>query len=876
MKKTSLRQWAATVFLLITGFVAQAAEVKFNILPVVRAPYVMPANGFAYAQYMITNNTGVARELTTVPIPGVHHVVTNAPGTCRSPFVLAHGQSCLLILELIAHEMVGGVHSGPVVCKTMGPGDNRPDAFLCSQPYPTDIMQVNLSPALLASLSATPSSLAFGVGNSGTLTITNTSSIGFVQHLDVHFIVNTAISLTSSTCPSHLAPGASCVLKFASGSPATTTLSVMGTNTNQLLIPITASNINLSVSPNPLVLGVGNSGSVTVTNTSTKDFAQNISARVPAGANIQVSSNTCPSSLSPGNSCTITFSASGVQSTITVPIQGTNTNPVNLAVSAKAVRISASPNLTLGINQLGTITVTNLSSTDTVYNVQPTIPSGSGITATTSPACATVGPGGSCTIRVSGSFLQPSGVNILIQGSNTNQTAVKITIIQATLQVIPNPLALEEGGATNSVTVTNLSTVAVTSNILPAVGTTSPQGVKVTANTCNFSPSSPFLPFTSCTITFQAPSSSSDSQFTIQSVTPNATNATVLTVTVNPVVISISPTKLTLDAGSPGSTGVVTITNTSATTAALNLAANPTTLFDSTTCGASLAPSGTCTMTFHGNTTSATDLVNISGDNTNTVQLTIITQNTNLTLVPTISGNPYITVSPTASTQTIYSVTYNNTSGPAIDISLVLPSGWTRVTEVDNFCTGIFPGQTCTIGLVSDTAYIADNIHALASTGGVSNNLAVGFIQDGGFVFDITGGVVTVADQGDASQTLSWQVTNTSTMAISTTNGLANTQAIIQNSGTGNAPAAEDCYAQTSPQQKFLPASGQLAEMYANLAYLGLGNFGGLPYWSSTEVNFTEAYAVNLTNTANPTTNPYPDTKGLALLVRCAYVAGYP
>lgn len=38
MKKTSLRQWAATVFLLITAFVAQAAEVKFNILPVVRAP----------------------------------------------------------------------------------------------------------------------------------------------------------------------------------------------------------------------------------------------------------------------------------------------------------------------------------------------------------------------------------------------------------------------------------------------------------------------------------------------------------------------------------------------------------------------------------------------------------------------------------------------------------------------------------------------------------------------------------------------------------------------------------------------------------------------------------------------------------------------
>ncbi|WP_347252030.1 hypothetical protein [Legionella sp.] len=810
MKKTSLRRWAVTIFLMIMAVVVQAAEVKFNIVPVLRAPNTMPANGLAYAQYMITNNTGIARELTTVPIPGVRHFVTGAPGTCHSPFVLAHGQSCLLVLELLAHEMAGGVHSGPVVCKTMGPGDNRPDASLCSQPYPTDFLQINLTPAIPVGLVANTSAVVFSLGSTGSVTITNTNPFGFAQHLDIHFILNTAISITSSTCPSHLPPNASCVITFSATSGATTTLSVMGTNTNQLLIPITAAaNVPISVSPNPLVLGVGNSSSITVTNLSATVPAINVRATPPAAStNIQVSSTNCPTSLPPGGSCTITFSATGVQSGITVPIQGTNTNQVNLSVSSQVVRISSNPNLTLGINQLGTVTVTNQSSTGTAYNIQPTIPSGSGITATTSPACSVLAPGGTCTMQFSGSLLQSSGVNIFIQGSNTNQTAVKITILQATLQVTPNPLALSEGGPASSITVMNTSSVAVTSNILPATGTTSPQNVQVTANTCIFSQAAPFQPSSSCTISFQAPIGSTASQFIVQSATPNATNQTTLNVTVSEVVINISPTLLTL---TPGGQGQVTITNQSSTAAALNLAATPTTLCNNntcdSTCGTSLAPSGTCTMTFNGNTNPPqTNFVDISGDNTNTVRLQINTVGTILTLQPTL-GSPYITVSPNATTTTLFSVTYNNSSGPPLsNITLILPSSWTQVIQDDSACAGpIFPGETCTISLGSDTAYIAQNtIHAQDGAGDTSNNTAIGFIQDGGFVFDITNGVVTVADQSDAVQTLQWQTTNVLTNANSTTDGLTNTQAIMQNSGLFGAPAAGDCWLKRHPGDRHL------------------------------------------------------------------------
>lgn len=538
MKKTSLRQWAVTIFLMIMAVVVQAAEVKFNIVPVLRAPNTMPANGLAYAQYMITNNTGIARELTTVPIPGVRHFVTGAPGTCHSPFVLAHGQSCLLVLELLAHEMAGGVHSGPVVCKTMGPGDNRPDASLCSQPYPTDFLQINLTPAIPVGLVANPSAVVFPFGSTGSVTITNTNPFGFAQHLDIHFILNTAISITSSTCPSHLPPNASCVITFSATSGATTTLSVMGTNTNQLLIPVTAAaNVPISVSPNPLVLGVGNSSSVTVTNLSTTIPALNVHAVPPAASsNIQVSSTNCPASLPPGGSCTITFSATGVQSGITVPIQGTNTTSVNLAVSSQLVPITLSPtSLSFVINGSGTVTVTNASPTFNAYNIQPVIPGGTTITVTNNTCPqgnVPLPPQGTCTITFTSTLpTSPAGVNVAIRGTNTSSQVVKITVSLASIVIsnpVPNTLNMAEGD-TGTITIMNQTPFAAI-NIQPTLS----QGITVApgGNTC-----SPSLgAFGSCTITFTAP----NNVVSGATIPISGTNTNTVQLTVNVTEASIS------------------------------------------------------------------------------------------------------------------------------------------------------------------------------------------------------------------------------------------------------------------------------------------------------------------------------------------------
>lgn len=136
----------ALLLLSLNGALAYAGIPKFSIIPITPFKGQIALNGVVNVDYIVTNNTEFPRTLTMQPIVGVTQI-TSFPLACSNPFFLSHNKSCTLRLQIIAAETYDGVHSNIVVCKTMGPGDNRPDPFLCSQTTQGQSLQFTLGPS---------------------------------------------------------------------------------------------------------------------------------------------------------------------------------------------------------------------------------------------------------------------------------------------------------------------------------------------------------------------------------------------------------------------------------------------------------------------------------------------------------------------------------------------------------------------------------------------------------------------------------------------------------------------------------------------------------------------------------------------------------
>lgn len=115
---------------------------KFSVNALVMPPQQLLANQIVTAQYKVTNNTKITRTLTVTPIAGITQV--QDPNLCPIPFTLASGQSCLLNLQLNAAQLNGGVHGGPIICKTKSAHDQTPDPLLCSNPSIQDSLNVTV------------------------------------------------------------------------------------------------------------------------------------------------------------------------------------------------------------------------------------------------------------------------------------------------------------------------------------------------------------------------------------------------------------------------------------------------------------------------------------------------------------------------------------------------------------------------------------------------------------------------------------------------------------------------------------------------------------------------------------------------------------
>ncbi|QLZ67536.1 hypothetical protein FOLKNPGA_00308 [Legionella sp. PC1000] len=360
--KRMLQGLVACFTLLMTAASLYAApQPKFTLIPTTATTVQVPANGAATLQYQVSNQTKITRTLTIVPLPGVFQTSTQA-GSCPNPFILAPKQSCLLTLTILGPQLPpAGIHGGPVVCKTKGPGDNSPDPFLCSQPSPSNQLNITRVSPALANLAVNPSVLTLmaGSGIPGVIQITNTSTT--ITAFNVHALLPptwTDVIQDASNCVS-IAPGASCQLRVTPGTipRPQSTVFIQGDNTIQASILLSVApppSATITVTGSPLILiKNGSTLGLTVTNTSTNVTAINVRALLPATWNDVIQDASNCANIAPGASCLLRFTPSGTaHPQITVPVQGSNTNTVPVLIAVKTLLAYIANDFASGTNQV--------------------------------------------------------------------------------------------------------------------------------------------------------------------------------------------------------------------------------------------------------------------------------------------------------------------------------------------------------------------------------------------------------------------------------------------------------------------------------------------------------------------------------------------
>ncbi|HEY0785409.1 MAG TPA: choice-of-anchor D domain-containing protein [Acidobacteriaceae bacterium] len=361
-------------------------------------------------------------------------------------------------------------------------------------------------------LSATRGSLIFPATNVGavsaaeTVTITNTGGASVALQAPV---IAGDYALSSTTCGSTLAGGASCVLAVTFAPTAAGdrvgTLSVPGSQPGSpLVVPLDGSGVApaaLTLTPGSLTFSATVVGSVsaaqgiTVTNTGGSG-AQLQAATVPGDYGI--ASNSCGATLAAGASCVVqvTFAPTAVGSRpglltqqanvaggqVTAGLNGTGVAPGALSVSPTSLTFAATP---VGATTAAQgITVTNTGG----VAVQVNAPAMTGDYAVASNSCGALPPGASCAIQVTftptavGTRAGLLAIRSNLQAGNPKVPLSGVGVAPAAITMSPGSLvfgATVVGGmsAAQTITVTNTGGAAAQ---LQAPGTSGDFAVSTT------------------------------------------------------------------------------------------------------------------------------------------------------------------------------------------------------------------------------------------------------------------------------------------------------------------------------------------------------------------------------------------------------------
>lgn len=320
-----------------------------------------------------------------------------------------------------------------------------------------------------------------------------------------------SLSFTGNALPAHTTQGPEICATDDSGNvtpdPFLCSQPSLADSLNITVVPVKKA--GLFVEPSFFVLTpLGPSKSFTVTNTSTILTARNITANL-VGTALEgkvVQDATGCQQVPPSQSCVLTFTSKEDDVSLThFPIQGDNTLPTGAAIaiasaSKAPISLSGSP-LILDVNQIGTLTITNLSPSITATN----------ITAYAVPAtitqdasnCLSVAPGGSCTLTFTAGDTAVNTSIMPIYGDQTSQTEATISVNTAPLKTIAfvsdSSITLTANGtSTGTMTIQNTSGQTIASGLTAHFEATNLNGI-VTATTCG-----ELLNNDTCTITFTA------------------------------------------------------------------------------------------------------------------------------------------------------------------------------------------------------------------------------------------------------------------------------------------------------------------------------------------------------------------------------------
>jgi hypothetical protein len=473
-----------------------------------------------------------------------------------------------------------------------------------------------------------------------------------------------------------------------------------------------------------------------------------------------------------------------------------------------------------------------------------------GITQNTSPGfCGTTftlpGKNSSCTLSllVNGSKI-PSNIDagpVVCQAGNQIECyqpsqANSLHIAQAgpitvaTLSVAGSPLHLILTEGNGTLTVTNTSLVLTALNIASNFAGTALQGnVTETGNTCQA-----VVPGASCTLTF-TPGNTVVAQTNFPIAGTNTTTLTAAIVITGPLptITGLSP-----NSGNTLGNTPVTITGTHLT--------------------------GTTTVTFGGSAASNVTVVNDTTVTLNTppniAGSVNVVLTTNFGSVTDPNSYTYIS-SPTLNS--VFPTTGATSGGTGVTLSGTNLSGVTSVTFGGVAATSVNGVNSTTVTAVTP-AGAAGAVDVILTTATGSSTLTAGYTYVTTFVGQSTSGGVVACLGGGTQNLIAATADNSAGIvwgpaglvgASSTTDGATNTATIVASIGTGTTNAAPLCAqyqvdsqgnspcvtGNTCYQDWFLPAQTQLTCLDTN--QLAIGGFTTGSYWSSTEVDSTDAMA---------------------------------
>lgn len=497
-------------------------------------------------------------------------------------------------------------------------------------------------------------------------------------------------------------------------------------------------------------------------------------------------------------------------------------------------------------------------------------------------ACHLAGKGSTCnvTLTINGSLIPNEGVHsgpVLCEQGNPNQcyqpgaanvlNVVKSTNpLSATINVAPSTLNLTQGGSAQTVTVTNTSTIAAESLQATIPGTSA---ITIDGGTTTCTSTLPAN--SSCQYGF-LPGNQAETGTHITILGSNTTSSVAVTANVSEVIINLSLPTLSF---AVGSSGTISVNNTSATTAVQNVqvtipGGSAIEIDGTSTCtaGGSIAASGSCVLVFTtpANATPETNTsITVSGDNSNAPAVSITTTSTTLGVT-----SPTAIQTLAADGATTLSITVENT-GLTDANNVQMNSPWTGVTLSPSSCGTIAPGATCTFTIQTSTPNIAGQITIQGGNTNAATTPYIAFRAGGGLVFSVSGGVTKVVTEANIFSPIQWGgynyqvggINQDSTASVNTcdgkNDGACNTQRIVtcltSQTGCVNTPpspiniityAAGICnqYNDGTFNDWYLPAicewsnsdnNCSIANIYTNLRQYGFGNIVAGFYWSSTE-----------------------------------------